>query len=97
LVASQKLRTLLTKNLDRIAFDDGDIGNGEVQKSFALTEFAPLADVPDIKWKRRGAAFARPKDGPTHFADMDQEGFEQFAGKTLLDVCKNPKKIDVRV
>jgi hypothetical protein len=97
LVASTKLRTLLTKNLDRIAFDDGDIGNGEVQKSFELGEFAPLADVPDLKWKRRGAPFARPKDGPTHFADMDQEGFGKFAGKTLLDLCKSAKNIDVRV
>ena len=97
LVASAKLRTLLTTNLDRIAFDDGDIGNGEVQKSFALNEFAPLADVPDLKWKRRGAAFARPKDGPTHFADMDQEGFGKFAGKTLLDLCKTDTNIDVRV
>ena len=97
LVAGTKLRTLLTENLDRIAFDDADIGDGDVQKSFDLNEFAPLADVPDIKWKRRGASFARPKDGPTHFADMDQEGFGKFAGKTLLDLCKTAKNIDVRV
>ena len=97
LVANAKLRQLLQANLDRIAFDDEDIGNGEVQRRFELNEFAPLADVPDLKWKRRGAAFARPKDGPTHFADMDQEGFGRFAGKTLLDVCRNVRNIDVRV
>ena len=94
LVASSKLRTLLQKNLDRIAFSDDDIGNGEVQRRFDLNEFAPLADVPDLKWKRRGAAFARPKDGPTHFADMDQEGFGPFAGKTLLDLCKSTKNVN---
>lgn len=94
LVASSKLRTLMRKNLDRIAFSDADIGNGEVQQRFELSEFAPLADVPDLKWKRRGAAFARPKDGPTHFADMDQEGFGPFAGKNLLEVSKSVKNIN---
>ena len=65
LVASTKLRTLLTRRTWIASpSSDGDIGNGEVQKRFALDEFAPLADVPDLKWKRRGASFARPKDGP---------------------------------
>jgi len=51
-----------------------------------------LADVPDLVWRA-----IRKKDEGNHFADMDQEGKGQYAGKTLLDLCKDPKNVSVDV
>src|SRR6185369_12272238 len=41
--------------------------------------------------------FSRKEDENNHFADMDQQGFGEFVGKTLLDVCKDQKNIDPQV
>ena len=55
--------------------------------------FVPMADVPDFYWKPRMAkqGFARPFEGPNHFADMDQPDGD---GKTLLALCEDPAIID---
>ncbi len=55
-------------------------------------QFVPLADVPDLVWRT-----TRKLDSSNHFADMDQAGNGDFAGKTLLDVCQKPKNVSLEV
>lgn len=98
LVTDTKLRKLLMANVGNIAFGDQAIMDGELAKAKPVTPskpnqpFVPLADVPDLVWRA-----SRKLDDANHFADMDQEGVGDFQGKTLLDICKNPAKVDVTV
>ncbi len=81
-VSDAKLFKLLQANRDLIGLSDADRRN----KSFPVGNdpFIPLADVPDLWWKKRGVA--RPHEKPTHFADMDEVGKGAFSGLTLLDL-----------
>lgn len=81
-VADTKLLKLLQDNRDLIGLTDADRRNKSFPKG--SDPFVALADVPDLIWKRPGMARAHEK--PTHFADMDEEGTGQFAGKTLFDL-----------
>lgn len=90
LVSNLKLKKLLLKNLFSISFDDKAIEKGKL-KRIDPSQFVPLADVPDIVWRN-----SRKKDSGNHFADMDQEGKGQFEGKTLLELSKDPTKVDVK-
>jgi hypothetical protein len=100
LVPDAKLKKLLTANVSNIAFGDQAIKDGELKKANPVTPskpnqpFVPLADVPDLVWRA-----SRKLDDSNHFADMDQPGGAgtAFAGKTLLDLCKNPSKVDIAV
>lgn len=82
MVGDPKLFKLLQENRQLIGLSDTD----RRSKSFPVGSdtFIALADVPDLWWKRRGVARAHEK--PTHFADMDEEGTDVFAGMTLLDL-----------
>ncbi|HEX8847042.1 MAG TPA: hypothetical protein VF791_20535 [Pyrinomonadaceae bacterium] len=98
LVADPKLKKLLLANVSNIAFGDEAIEQGELQKVKPVSPskpnqpFVPLADVPDIVWRA-----SRKLDDANHFADMDQEGEGDFAGKTLLRLCQNPDNVDISV
>ena len=90
LPSNKKLRKFLMANLTNIAFDDQAIEAGQLGK--LPDGFAPLADVPDLVWR-----YTRKKDEANHFADMDEEGKGKFAGKTLLELCRYKKNIDIDV
>lgn len=99
LVTDPKLKKLLMANVVNIAFGDQAIKDGELKKTNPVTPskpnqpFVPLADVPDLVWRA-----SRKLDDSNHFADMDQNGAgTEFKGKTLLDICKDPAKVDVAV
>jgi hypothetical protein len=87
-----KLRKLMENNALIVSHDDATILEGDFV-GMGSADFVPLADVPDFFWKPRIAkqGFARPFEGPNHFADMDQDNPD---GKTLLDLCKKPDFID---
>src|SRR5262249_30259997 len=56
--------------------------------------FIPLADVPDLVWKR-GAHNRGEPEHPNHFADMDRPRPD---GKTLLQLCaEDPGNIAVPI
>jgi hypothetical protein len=94
LVRDPELRRLLQANLDQIAFGDDCLRLGKDFKVNA-SEFVPLADVPDYVW-----VSARRRNGKIcfydHFADMDEDGKGDYAGKTLFDLCTDEKNVDVR-
>lgn len=87
-----KLVKLMANNAGIISHDDAAILKGEFA-GMGSADFVALADVPDFYWKPRIAkqGFARPFEGPNHFADMDQP---DDSGKTLLDLCKDSDFID---
>jgi hypothetical protein len=87
----KKLKTLLMNNVSVIAFDDQAIQDGELKK-IDSKQFVPLADVPDLVWRT-----TRKLDSSNHFADMDQTGKGDFEGKSLLDICQNPKNVNLEV
>jgi hypothetical protein len=88
----RKLVKLMNNNALIISHDDETIIEGDFV-GMGQADFVPLADVPDFYCKPRIAkqGFARPFEGPNHFADMDQPNPD---GKTLLDLCKKPDFID---
>jgi hypothetical protein len=91
LVTSPKLKKLLMANLGIIAFDDAAINQGEL-KRIDSDLFVPLADVPDLVWRK-----TRKKDEGNHFADMDEKGKGDFKGKTLLELCEDPSNVEIDV
>lgn len=89
-VTNKKLAQLLKLNVNRISFNEDDIGGGQMPTN--KNEFVPLADVADIVWRS-----TRKLDSANHFADMDQEGEGEFSGQTLLDLCASDKNVDPEV
>jgi hypothetical protein len=87
-----KLVKLMDNNAEIISHDAETILTNDF-KGMGKDAFVPMADVPDFFWKTRIAkqGFARPFEGPNHFADMDQPGPD---GKTLLDLCKDANFVD---
>jgi hypothetical protein len=83
LVAPTALREYFVANRNRISFDLQDIADGtyDIDKN---SIFFPLADVPDHVWKRREKGIGRPREGPNHFADMDEP--RPSDGETLLSL-----------
>jgi hypothetical protein len=91
LVSSAKLKKLMLGNIDVIAFDDDAIRSGELKRIDA-NQFVPLADVPDLVWRK-----TRKKDDGNHFADMDEQGVDGFKNKTLLKLCEDPANVSVAI
>ncbi len=93
--AKSKLRTLMTKNLERVSYTRATIEKGaRAFKGLTKEPFIALADVPDYAWK----GGARSGEQPNHFADMDKvvpEG--DWEGETLLELCKDPKNVALDV
>ena len=77
--AGTKLAQLLRDNRDRIAVSDIEIVAGQRFEPGQRGAFVPLADVPDLVWRR-----TRPEDAANHFADMDQPGGTAAGGQTLM-------------
>lgn len=84
------LTKLFGANVERISFSAA-ISKDSASPS-ADDAFIPLADVPDIVWKRGGQS-QRGNENPNHFADMDQPSPE-FGGKTLLELGEDPAYLD---
>lgn len=91
-VKDVKLKKLMENNADRFSMPLGETKK-KATKGLSKAEFVPLSDVPDLVWKKRGGDYQRGREGPNHFADMDQPNPEDD-GRTLLDWCDNRKNID---
>ena len=89
LATDPKLHTLLDKNESRISYRDAI--TEDIADPHREDPFVPLADVADVVWKSGGQS-VRGKEGPNHFADMDQPA--PNGGKALLDLCQDPAFID---
>lgn len=99
LLSTPKLRALMLRNRFNIGFDDEVLSLGR-EFRVGRGQFVPLADIPDYVWI--AAAYGtrpdgRRHEGIQHFADMDQKGRDEFSGKTLFDLCKEPRNIKPKV
>ena len=83
LVSAPKLYQLMQNNKDLIGLSDDDRRNKRFPKQ-GQTAFIALADVSDLYWKMSSVRGSKEK--PSHFADMDEQGKGEFAGKTLMDL-----------
>ncbi|MBN1980695.1 MAG: hypothetical protein JW795_04140 [Chitinivibrionales bacterium] len=88
-IKNKKLRKLLKNNVDRFSFSFTQTQCRE-SKGLSKKDFIPLSDVPDLVWKSRTNPYKRPKEGPNHFADMDQADSQ---GRTLLSLCTDHTNI----
>ena len=94
MVESVKLKKLLVANAARISFERADLESGDINKKLSADSFVPLADVPDIVWKKpvsnglggRDNGSAKPEH-PTHYADVDQPGVDDTP--SLLALCES--------
>lgn len=100
---TSKLGKLLNANAVRISFDRGDLESGDINSKLAADKFVPLADVPDIVWKKpvsnglggRDNGSDKPEH-PTHYADIDQPGPNN--APSLIDLCESDNaNVDVDV
>lgn len=100
-----KVGRLMRLNKDRVSFDTPGLDPQEIEDAIRAAtragSFVPLADVPDVVWKKtarqiKGGRDPRPRQGPehpTHFADMDQPFPD---GSTILSRClADSSKINV--
>jgi hypothetical protein len=91
-VKDKKLKALMEANAGYISMPLGDTPVSAT-KGLSKKGFVPLSDVPDLVWKSRSGPFRRGKEGPNHFADMDQPNPEEN-NQTLLDCCRADAYID---
>jgi hypothetical protein len=110
--AKGKLRKLMQANRQRISFEFPS-GNAKAiaaaLKQAKSEGFIPLADVPDLVWKKLpwkvtggrdtqalGQGRSTGPEHPTHYADVD--AVWPGKGKTLLKLClDDPKNVDVEI
>jgi S1/P1 Nuclease len=105
---STKLSKLMAVNKDRISFVDEDLKPATIKEALKRAQeddFCPLADVPDVVWKKtphqikggRDQPEGRRSTGPehpTHYADIDEP--RERDGKTLRELClADPRRVDV--
>jgi hypothetical protein len=91
------LQRFMSRNIRQVGFDVPDLKVPDrVIKSRAGFTLVPLADVADDVWRiTRATKGETGDDGNNHFADMDQKAESgPFKGKTLLQLCQDPKKVD---
>ena len=95
LVEDPKLRRLMRANRLRASFEWEDIDANALEKINA-SGFVPLANVPDIVWKRSMTAGfpagRRGRENPTHYADLDEPDAN---GQTLFDRLHAPTDLSV--
>jgi hypothetical protein len=92
-IRNRKLKRLMTENLSRISFQLETLSKKAVS-GLSKKDFVPLADVPDLVWKMGSYKRREADENPNHFADMDKP--EPGTGKTLLEICEDKSKIDVK-
>ena len=95
-----RLGKFMSRNIRQVGFEKSDLRNPDkVIKSRAHFTFVPLADVADDVWRiTRASQGETGDDGNNHFADMDEKAISgPFKGKTLLQVCHDPAKVDPAV
>src|SRR4029077_1290318 len=87
-----KLVSLMKNNALIVSHDEKTIRDADFV-GLGQDKFVPMADVPDFFWKPRISkqGFARPFEGPNHFADMDQP---DTRGATLLSLSKIDSNIN---
>ncbi|HSO32329.1 MAG TPA: hypothetical protein VLT33_07435, partial [Labilithrix sp.] len=85
---NKSLKALMEANVDRVSFSDADIEN--IAEALARSQFVALADVPDISWKM--GTTKRGKEGPNHFADMDERS--QKLKATLLQYSAKESNVE---
>ncbi len=92
-LTNRRLKSLMTANAELISPSDVALRSSEF-KGMGTADFVPLADVPDMYWKPRIAkqGYARPFEGPNHFADMDQP--RETDGADLLTLMKSSDFLD---
>lgn len=92
-VKSTKLAKLLLANASRISFERSQLEDGDINSQLSPLNFVPLADVPDIVWKKststviggRNIGSQKPEH-PTHYADIDEPGID--GAPSLLEMFK---------
>lgn len=94
-IKDEKLKQLMTNHASRFSMPLGDT-EIKAAKGLSKASFVPLSDVPDLVWKKRGGRYLRGKEGPNHFANMDQPN-PKDSQRTLLDLCKEPANIEPEV
>lgn len=90
-VKDKTLRKLMENNVNRYSMPLGTPIKDT--KGLSKVDFVPLSDVPDLVWKMRTGDCKRGKEGPNHFADMDQPN-PKNNGQTLLDLCEDPQNVE---
>ena len=94
------LQTFMKRNIKQVGFEQKDLKNPDkVIRSRAHYSYVPLADVADDVWRMsRNSNNDTGDDGNNHFADMDEKTKSgPFKGKTLLQLCEDPAKVDPSV
>ena len=87
-----RLKALMQANLSRVSFAAGTITKSSTA-GLSNHAFVPLADVPDLAWKRGPHNRGGPEH-PNHFADMDAH---RAHGGSLLTLCHKDLDKNVRV
>ncbi|HEY2225771.1 hypothetical protein [Actinomycetospora sp.] len=96
LVQPAALRKFFVANRTRISFDLAALAAGDY-KTGDKDVFHPLADVPDTVWKARKRGWMRGKEGPNHFADMD-DPVSDADPRTLMSMFESdPKSVDPKI
>lgn len=106
LLTNPKLKQLMQANVDRVSFELTGLSKEQLaaalEKAKSTNGFIPLADVPDIVWKKtanqiKGGRDPFPRQGPehpVHYADIDAPGPD---GKSLLELClEDPARVNVQ-
>lgn len=99
-IRNARLKRLMTANLDRISFSIDSLDDNQIaaalKKAKDRDEFIPLADVPDLIWKRLPWQMTGGRDQqnnrdrsygpehPTHYADIDER---LPNGQTIRQLC----------
>jgi len=93
LVVDPKLALLMEVNQPRISFERHGIP-AQAEKVEA-SGFVPLANVPDIVWKKPTTTLGgrAPRDNPTHYANLDEPDAND---QTLLDHLNTPTDLTVQ-
>jgi hypothetical protein len=100
-VADATLKSFMGANVEQISFSIGDLSQKEIAKRLKEARdndgLVPLADVPDIVWKKHKTKVTGGRDDrfldkgrttgpehPTHYADIDEE---RAPNESLLALC----------
>lgn len=92
LVQPAKLRAYFVANRTRVSFDLAELAAGHY-KTGTADVFHPLADVPDTVWKARKRGWLRAKEGPNHFADMDDPASDADPTTLMSLYEKDPSSV----